>query len=75
MKEAKLTKNQVAIFTGLAIQRNELQKEFQNIVDAENEQIELLVKHYNLEDGHYKIMQEGNDVYLRAVTINDIIEN
>ncbi len=67
MKEVKLTKNQIAVFTGLALQRNELQKEFQAVIEAENEQIKLLAKHYNLEPGDYQVVQEQNDVYLRLV--------
>lgn len=64
-QEIKLNKPQVRIFAGLMIQREELQKSFQEVVDAEKQQIELLVKHYNLEDGEYIVKQVGDDVYLQ----------
>jgi len=64
-QEIKLDKPQVRIFAGLMIQREELQKSFQEVVDAEKQQIELLVKHYNLEDGEYIVKQVGDDVYLQ----------
>lgn len=64
-QEIKLDKSQVRIFAGLMIQREELQKSFQEVVDAEKQQIELLVKSYGLEDGEYIIKQIDNDVYLQ----------
>lgn len=64
-QEIKLDKPQVRIFAGLMIQREELQKSFQEVVNAEKQQIELLVKHYNLEDGEYIVKQVGDDVYLQ----------
>lgn len=71
MTDLKLTKNQVAIFTGLAMQRAELQKKFQNIISAENEQIALLVKHNGLEEGDYQVIQEEDDIYLRLIETQD----
>ena len=70
-QEIKLDKQQVRIFAGLMIQREELQKSFQEVVDAEKQQIELLVKHYNLEDGEYIIKQIDNDVYLQKREPNE----
>lgn len=64
-QEIKLDKPQVRIFAGLMMQREELQKSFQEVIDAEKQQIELLVKHYNLEDGEYIVKQVGDDVYLQ----------
>lgn len=70
-QEIKLDKPQVRIFAGLMIQREELQKSFQEVVNAEKQQIELLVKHYNLEDGEYIIKQIDNDVYLQKREPNE----
>lgn len=70
-QEIKLDKPQVRIFAGLMIQREELQKSFQEVVDAEKQQIELLVKSYGLEDGEYIIKQIDNDVYLQKREPNE----
>lgn len=65
MIERKLSKTQVRIFVALAQQRAELQQQFQEVVEAEREQIEMLRKQYGLPEGEYQIRQEQNgDVIL-----------
>lgn len=58
MIERKLSNPQVRIFMALSGQRMELQKQFQEILDAEKEQIEMLRKHFELPEGEYQIRQE-----------------
>lgn len=59
-----LDKSQLRIFTGLAMQRDELQRVFQELIDTEREHIAMLVRTYGLEDGEYIVQQEGKDIYL-----------
>jgi len=58
-----LDKSQLRIFTGLAMQRDELQKLFSELVEAERQHIAMLIRSYGLE-GEYIVQQEGKDVYL-----------
>jgi len=58
-----LDKSQLRIFTGLAMQRDELQKLFSELVEAERQHIAMLIRSYGL-DGEYIVQQEGKDVYL-----------
>lgn len=59
-----LDKSQFRIFAGLAMQRDELQRLFQELVDTERQHIAMLVHTYGLEDGEYIVQQEGKDIYL-----------
>lgn len=59
-----LDKSQYRIFAGLAMQRDELQRLFQELVTAEKQHIAMLVRQYGLDEGEYTVKQEGNDVYL-----------
>lgn len=59
-----LDKAQFRIFAGLALQRDELQKLFNELVDAEKQHIAMLVRQYGLDDGEYAVQQEGKDIYL-----------
>lgn len=66
-----LDKSQYRIFVGLAMQRDELQKLFQELVEAEKQHVAMLVRQYGLDDGEYIVKQEGNDIYLiRSVAKN-----
>jgi len=68
MIERKLSKTQGRIFIALAQQRQELQQAFREIVEAEQEQIELLRQHYDLPEGQYRLRQEENgDVIMYRV--------
>lgn len=58
-----LDKSQFRIFAGLAMQRDELQKLFNELVEAERQHIAMLIRSYGLE-GEYIVQQEGKDVYL-----------
>lgn len=59
-----LDKTQYRIFAGLAMQRDELQKLFQELVDTERQHIAMLVREYGLDDGDYVVQQDGKDIYL-----------
>lgn len=59
-----LDKSQYRIFAGLAMQRDELQKLFQELVEAEKQHIAMLVRQYGLDDGDYIVKQDGSDIYL-----------
>lgn len=59
-----LDKSQYRIFAGLAIQRDELQKMFQELIEAERQHIAMLVRQYGLDDGDYVIQQENDNIYL-----------
>lgn len=59
-----LDKSQYRIFAGLAMQRDELQKLFQELVAAEKQHIAMLVRQYGLDEGEYIVKQDGSDVYL-----------
>lgn len=59
-----LDKSQFRIFAGLAMQRDELQRVFQELVEAEKEHIAMLVKQYGLNSGEYVVQQDGKDIYL-----------
>ena len=66
-----LDKSQYRIFAGLAMQRDELQKLFQELVEAEKQHVAMLVRQYGLDDGEYIVKQEGDDIYLiRSVAKN-----
>lgn len=58
-----LSKAQFRIFAGLAMQRDELQKLFNELVEAERQHIAMLVREYGL-TGDYIVKQEGSEIYL-----------
>lgn len=60
MIERKLSKPQIRIFSGLSAQRAQLQHAFQEVLQAEQEQIEMLRVKYELPGGEYKLRQERN---------------
>lgn len=58
MIERKLSKTQSRVFMALAAQKQELQQAFQEVVTAEQEQIEMLRAKYDLPEGDYQLRQE-----------------
>lgn len=61
----KLTKAQVRVLMTLAKEREGIMKAFQDLLDAEKEQLSLLVGHYGLPvDKSYIVSQEGEEVFL-----------
>ena len=58
MVERILSKAQGRVFVALARQKQEIQETYQEIVDAEVEQVELLLERYGLPEGTYHIRQE-----------------
>ena len=61
-----ISKAQFRVFAGLAMQRDELQKLFSELVEAERQYIAMLV-HENGLTGDYTVKQEGNEIYLVPV--------
>jgi len=68
MIERKLSKPQTRVFIALARQRNELQAAFQEVLDAEKDQIEMLREHYELPEGEYQVqLSPDGEAVLRFV--------
>jgi len=67
MTERILSKTQARVFIALAQQKAELQKQYQEIMDAEAEQVELLREKFELPEGVYQLRQEpGGELVLFA---------
>ena len=61
----KLTKGQVMVLRTLSKQREEVIQALQEIAEAEQEQLKMLVAHFDLpKDKEYFVRQEGEDVFL-----------
>ena len=61
MIQRTLSKVQGRVFVALAQQKAELQRAFQEIVEAETEQIAMLREKYELPEGlKYSVRQEGD---------------
>lgn len=63
-----LSKTQSKIFVGLAMQREEIQKMFASVIEAENEYIAMLANQLGRGDEHFVVKQnDKNELYLQAV--------
>jgi hypothetical protein len=64
-----LSNPQTKVFFGFAMQREEIQRLFQEVIDAEKEYIALLVKNFGLE-GESFVVRKGdkNELYLQKDT-------
>jgi hypothetical protein len=64
-----LSNPQTKVFLGFAMQREEIQRLFQEVIDAEKEYIALLVKDFGLE-GESFVVRKGdkNELYLQKDT-------
>jgi len=60
MVERILSKTQKRIFVALAQQRAELQDAFQEVAEAERDQIEMLRERYGMPEGTYQLRQEND---------------
>jgi hypothetical protein len=60
MIERKLSKGQARVFYALNQQRVELEHAFQEVIEAEREQIEMLRKMYELPEGEYQVKSEAD---------------
>ena len=60
MIEQKLSKGQARIFFALQQQRMEIEKVFNEVLEAEQEQIEMLRKMYDLPKGQYLVKSEAD---------------
>lgn len=60
----KLSNSQVRILLGISKQKEEIQQQAIEIQQAEKEYMDMLVQHYNLEDGKYRLSQQGNEIFI-----------
>lgn len=60
MIERRLSKQQRRVFVALARERQRLQAAFQEVIIAEQQQVEMLRAYYDLPDGQYQIREEAN---------------
>lgn len=60
MVKQKLSKGQTRIFVALHQQRVEIEHAFQEIIEAEREQVEMLRKIYELPEGEYLVRSEAD---------------
>jgi hypothetical protein len=68
MIQRTLSKTQGRVFVALSQQKAELQRAYQEIQEAEAEQVEMLRVKYDLPEGRYSIRQEaGGEIVLFAV--------
>lgn len=65
--EQKLTKSQSNILIYLAEQKEKCKKEFEELSLSEQEQVEMLIKYYDLPTGQYGLKVEGEDLVLYVV--------
>jgi hypothetical protein len=65
--EKKLTESQVRVFVALAEQKAKVQQEFERILEAEQEQVELLRAAFGFPDGEYTLRQSDDGVMLLKV--------
>lgn len=61
----KLTNGQVTMLKALAVKREEVIKSLREVAEAEQDQLKMLIKFYDLpEDKEYVVRQEGEEVFL-----------
>lgn len=60
MIERKLSKTQARVFYALKQQRVEIEQAFQEVIEAEREQVEMLRKMYELPEGKYLVKSEAD---------------
>lgn len=74
--EKQLSKGQVHILMILNQQKNELQKQFQELVEFENEQIEMIANYYNFpQNEKCQLRQNGMDIFIYTEENKEKIEN
>lgn len=62
--ETKLTKSQTKILIYLAEEKEKLKKQFEELSHTEQEQVEMLIKYYDLPSGQYGLKVDGEDLVL-----------
>lgn len=62
--DIKLTNSQTRVLIGLSQQRMELQKQFEEINEAETEYLEMLKNKHNLKNGEYRLEQKEDGIYI-----------
>lgn len=70
MIQRTLSKTQKRVFVALSRQKDELGQAFQEVLEAEKEQIEMLRKHFDLPEGRYDLRQEDDG----SVVIYQVLE-
>jgi hypothetical protein len=65
MMKQKLTKGQILSLRALAEKREQVISVLKELAEAEQDQLHMLVKFYDLpEDKEYTVTQEGDEVFL-----------
>lgn len=62
--EQKLSQSQKYIIFHIAQKKEELKKLFDELLQTEQEQLQMIIKYYDLPTGAYSIKQLGDDVIL-----------
>lgn len=65
--EQKLTKSQARILIYLAEEKEKLKKQFEELSLSEQEQVEMLIKYYDLPSGEYGLKVDEEDLILYVV--------
>jgi hypothetical protein len=68
----KLSQSQIGVFIMLAQKKADIQKKYQEIVDIENEQVEMVGKFYDFPSGQYYIRQVGDEFFIELDEEKDI---
>lgn len=68
----KLTKEQVRMLITLGEQKKNLQNSLEEVQSTEQEFFKMILKYYDLEEGEYKLLQEGEDIFIKKVTRENV---
>lgn len=67
-----LSRSESKVFLGLALQRGEIHKAFQEVLEAESEYIDLLLARLGLSGEHFIVRQNSNnELYLQRAEPNE----
>lgn len=64
--EHKLSKHQLRMLISLSQQREEAKKTYDDIVEAEQELLAMIIKYAGLPNGEYELRQAGEDIILAS---------
>ena len=62
--EHKLSKHQLRMLVSLLKQKEEAKKTYEEIADAEQELLAMIIKYAELPIGAYMLKQEGDNIFL-----------
>lgn len=60
----KLSNSQVRILLGISKQKEEIQQQAIEIQEAEKDYMNMLIQHFGLEDGEYRLSQQGKEIFI-----------